>query len=199
MIEIAEDGMTAKAAWYSPGVLSEGRQGQYRSAWIFETYSQDFVKEDGEWRNWHRCLSTDFMVGPEKSWTDSVRAARLPAPGGDEIPRIGGILDRTKSGELRPDQGQNPPTPGTQASAPGQPPQGGPPQRGQGGGPGGGGPGGSFKNLKMVTYQSWTPTTMPQYKPKPPVPYRTFSETFSYVPPMPKEIEEMLLCENLMY
>lgn len=51
----------------------------------------------------------------------------------------------------------------------------------------------------MVAYRSWTPDTLPQYKPKPPVPYRTFNEMFSYVPPMPDDITEMLEREGMMY
>lgn len=30
---------------------------------------------------------------------------------------------------------------------------------------------------------------MPQFKPVPPFPYRTFDETFSYCPPEPEDLE----------
>lgn len=185
VIEIAEDGKTAKGIWYSPGVLSEpaGGGGQHMSAWIYELYASDYVKENGVWREFHRTLSTDFMTGPDKSWTDAYDTSK----GVDEVARIGGILDRTKTGELTSDErgGKVPAQASVQTGGRGAPPQGGQ------GGPGGGMA--SFKDLKMVAYQSWTPTTMPQYNPKPPVPYRTFSETYSYCPPVPEDILEEIL------
>ena len=58
IIEVAEDGQTAKAFWYSPGIVQE--TGMNTSA-IWEAYGADFVKEDGEWKMWHLHMFTDFM------------------------------------------------------------------------------------------------------------------------------------------
>lgn len=60
-------------------------------------------------------------------------------------------------------------------------------------------PQGGFKDIKMVAYRSWTSYTLRQYKPKPPVHYKTFGETFSYVPPMPDDVREGLEREEMMY
>ena len=58
IIEVAEDGMTAKCFWYSPGMICEtGQSGNT----IWEAYGVDFVKEGDEWKMWHLHMFTDFM------------------------------------------------------------------------------------------------------------------------------------------
>ncbi len=58
IIEVAEDGQTAKCFWYSPGMIAE--TGQSANT-IWEAYGVDFVKEDGQWKMWHLHMFTDFM------------------------------------------------------------------------------------------------------------------------------------------
>jgi len=60
IIEVAEDGQTAKAFWYSPGMIMETGQS---AGSIWEIYGVDFVKEDGEWKMWHLHMFTDFGGG----------------------------------------------------------------------------------------------------------------------------------------
>ncbi len=60
IIEIAEDGQTAKGFWYSPGMIKE--TGQNAQA-IWEAYGCDFVKENGVWKIWHLHMYTDFTGG----------------------------------------------------------------------------------------------------------------------------------------
>lgn len=58
IIEVAADGKTAKAFWYSPGMIAEtGQSGNT----IWEAYGVDFVKENGVWKIWHLHMFTDFM------------------------------------------------------------------------------------------------------------------------------------------
>ncbi len=57
IIEVAEDGQTAKGFWYSPGMIKE--TGQTAQA-IWEAYGADFVKEEGGWKLWHLHMYTDF-------------------------------------------------------------------------------------------------------------------------------------------
>ena len=72
MIEVSEDGQTAKGVWMSPGhetvpgLLDGGH-------WVWGRYAADFVKEDGKWKIWHlwfyctlrvRC-GQDYADGPE--------------------------------------------------------------------------------------------------------------------------------------
>ena len=60
IIEVAKDRKTAKAFWYSPGMIAEsGSSGNT----IWEAYGADFVKENGVWKMWHLHMFTDFMGG----------------------------------------------------------------------------------------------------------------------------------------
>lgn len=58
IIEVAQDGQTAKCFWYSPGMIAESGQSANT---IWEAYGVDFVKEDGVWKMWHLHMFTDFM------------------------------------------------------------------------------------------------------------------------------------------
>lgn len=57
IIEVAEDGQTAKCFWYSPGLVAE--TGQKGNA-IWEAYGVDLVKENDQWKIWHLHMFTDF-------------------------------------------------------------------------------------------------------------------------------------------
>jgi hypothetical protein len=78
VIEIAEDGMTAQAVWPTPGVLAEdhGGSGRFMAAWIWENYAQDFAKEEGAWKIWHRIIYTDLFTPPTRSWTSGYEDGR---------------------------------------------------------------------------------------------------------------------------
>jgi hypothetical protein len=128
IIEIAGDGKTAKAMWYSPGQVTEvGADGRPMAMWMWEKYGVDFAKEDGKWKLWHIHMYTDFAVPPGKSWVDP--ASKSDFSFGDTVER--------------------------------------PPEMNA--------------DVEQVTYQEWSPTTVPHLVPMP-VPYYTFSETFSYGP-----------------
>ena len=58
IIEVAKDGKTAKAFWYSPGMIAETGQ---NANTIWEAYGADFVKEGDTWKLWHLHMFTDFM------------------------------------------------------------------------------------------------------------------------------------------
>jgi len=71
IIEIAGDGKTAKAWWYTIG-WSSGAQGDKGTAeWSFERYGIDFVKEDGTWKIWHFHVYNDFDTPYEKNWVQN--------------------------------------------------------------------------------------------------------------------------------
>jgi SnoaL-like domain len=128
VIEVAGDGKTAKAMWYSPGQVTEvGADGRPMAMWMWEKYGVDLIKEDGKWKLWHIHMYTDFAVPPGKSWVDP--ASKSDFSFGDTVER---------PPEMNPD-------------------------------------------VEQVTYKEWSPTTVPQLIPMP-VPYYTFSETFSYGP-----------------
>ena len=60
IIEVAEDGKTAKGFWYSPGMIKETGGG---ASAMWEAYGADFVKEEGGWKLWHLHMYTDFGGG----------------------------------------------------------------------------------------------------------------------------------------
>lgn len=75
IIEIAEDGQTAKGMWYSPGAVGDN--------WMWEQYGVDFKNEDGEWKIWHMHMFADFGVKPGESWN---RDALPNRPANDQRP-----------------------------------------------------------------------------------------------------------------
>lgn len=125
VVEVAEDGKTAKGIWVSPGHLTMVRDEKLRAFWFWERYGVDFVKENGKWKIWHLRVYTDFLTPYEKSWVES---SLEPGP-----PHV------EPEGFPKPNK---PPT--------------------------------------LPAYKEYSPFTVPQYAPRPPEPYKTFSETFSY-------------------
>ena len=53
VIEVADDGKTAKGLWISPGVECPRVPlfgGEHQAAWCWIKYGVDFAKEDGKWK-----------------------------------------------------------------------------------------------------------------------------------------------------
>jgi hypothetical protein len=127
IIEVAEDGETAKGMWYTPGFMTgfDEKTGKWSAAWMYEKYAVDFIKEDGKWKIWHFSVYMDFSCPYEKSWVEASEEQRLA--------------------------GTPPPT------APIKP------------------------DLPPPGYKTYSTRELWQM-PRPPEPYRTFSETFSYGP-----------------
>lgn len=129
IIEVAEDGQTAKGMWYTPAASNSfnEREKKWQAGWMYEKYAVDFIKEDGKWKIWHFNVFCDFGCTFEKSWVDAAEEERLNPRPPMEMPI-----------NVPPDL-----------------------------------PGPGFKEYS--TRRVWQ-------LPKPPEPYRTFSETFSYGP-----------------
>jgi hypothetical protein len=126
VIEVAEDGETAKGVWLSPGHVTFPMNGRLQAYWHWDRYAVDFIKEEGKWKIWHLFVGKDFTTPYEKSWVNSV-------------------LDSESPPQLE--------------EAPGFP----------------------KPNAKSLhSYSEYSPFKVAEYKPRPPEPYRTFSETFSY-------------------
>lgn len=76
VVEVAKDGQTARACWFSPGIdtdPTEDRETGERKGvakWCWIKYGVDFVREDGAWKLWHLtaygCFHCDFY----QSWAD---------------------------------------------------------------------------------------------------------------------------------
>lgn len=64
LIQIAGDGKTAKAMWYSATAkASRDAKGELHSGWSWEKFAVDFIKEDGQWRFWHMLILSDLSLG----------------------------------------------------------------------------------------------------------------------------------------
>ncbi|WP_177198533.1 nuclear transport factor 2 family protein [Novosphingobium sp. CF614] len=111
LIEVAEDGQSAKGFWYTPGVIlstADGKVGEGVNMW--ERYGVDFVREDGHWRFLHIEVITDFaypfggklsdpMPGaPSGDASNSGTEGAAPGPGAEGLV-VPGPTIRRKLGE----------------------------------------------------------------------------------------------------
>jgi len=158
VVEVARDGKTAKGVWYTPGVVGGFDVGNFN--WMFEKYGVDFVREDGVWKIWHMHVYTD-AAWPLNGTITAGSGGGPGSPPGGGAPGAGAPAGARGGppGGVQPPQGERI---GAEASAA-------PPQMG-------GGPTKSMKN-----YDEVSPTTEQKLIPRPPVPYNTWSETWSYV------------------
>jgi len=166
VVEIAEDRQTAKGIWYTPGIVGEYKEdGTNSSQWMWEKYGVDFVRENGKWKVWHMKVYTDFS-----------------APVGEAIGSMAG----------GPPGGGAPPAGGMGAPG-GPPPEGGMPPGtapdkqnagetiGSELGPQGGGAAmANWDYTYKKQYRGWGKDTTVEMVPRPPEPYKTWSETWSY-------------------
>ena len=53
VIEIAEDGLTAKGMWYCRGCYTYLTAGGPMANWEWSSFAVDFINEDGQWKIWH--------------------------------------------------------------------------------------------------------------------------------------------------
>lgn len=89
IIEVAKDGKTAKAVWYTPGVILTGNGVKSEGMDMWERYGVDFIKEDGQWRFLHIEVFTDFAkplgdpltVQSESAATVGTEGAAQQGPG----------------------------------------------------------------------------------------------------------------------
>ena len=133
LIVIADDGLTAKGLFYSPGQVTQTPLGQPTAGWMWERYAIDFIKDGGAWRIWHFNVFTDFSVAPGGDWTKQSVGANIVV----------------QPGEVLPWEDPNAP---------------------------------KF-DIPVETYKSYGIDVVRGENPRIPVPYRSFSETFSYGPP----------------
>lgn len=71
IVEVAEDGLTARGAWISPGhETMRDENSKHQAYWAWCKYGCDFVKEDGNWKIWHLRIYGIFMTPYNKSWVE---------------------------------------------------------------------------------------------------------------------------------
>ncbi len=60
LVELAEDGETAKGLWYSIGNEAMAQaDGTARVQWMLGKVAADFIREEDGWKIWHLVISTD--------------------------------------------------------------------------------------------------------------------------------------------
>lgn len=72
VIEIAQDGLTAKGVWKSPGAetITDPNTGKLTGMWAWTKYACDFIKEEGEWKILHYHVYRIFMTPADMNYTD---------------------------------------------------------------------------------------------------------------------------------
>lgn len=97
VIEVAEDGMSARSSFYTPGIIGRPSTaaGTMRIMVMWERYGQDWVFEDGgfktgQWRILHNMVAEDFTLVPNGSNYAAAEYERFMRTG--EI--IGGMMSQ---------------------------------------------------------------------------------------------------------
>jgi len=158
IIHIAGDGKTAKAYWYTPGFQANIQNGQGNSIWSYEKYAIDFVKEDGAWKIWHFHVYNDWEIPMGKDLAQYVLEQKNSPGGRRGAPgETGGAREGAPAGGAR--EGA-PPAGGTRGFT-----------------------GELAKAYKATVFgEPYSADKVPNNlkSPRPPEPYCTFSDTFSY-------------------
>jgi hypothetical protein len=85
VIEVAEDGKTAKGVWMSLGDITGPRPGdaEISATWAQDMYAIDFIKEDGQWKIWHLSTYVDFYAPYDVGWVNNPYNFFKDRPGGE--------------------------------------------------------------------------------------------------------------------
>ena len=72
IVEIGEDLKTARALYYSTGMLFRriSSSGKQMAVWMLERYGEDYVREDGFWKIVHECVLNDAGGAQDCDWDD---------------------------------------------------------------------------------------------------------------------------------
>ena len=82
VLEIAGDGRTASAVFFSPGVETphpDPETGESECLWCWIKYGVDFIKQDGKWYIWHLSTFGWFMCDYHHSWAEGSETGPGPA------------------------------------------------------------------------------------------------------------------------
>ena len=160
VIHIAEDGMSAKGLWYTPGygMRHDHINGTASVGWMWEKYGGDFIYENGEWRFLRLLICMD---GDPETWCEPPKMFFNPEdfnpdefelpedfapPGGDAAP------DEPDPDDPDGKRGKSPAFGGMFSVPPDEP-----------------GP-----------HQNFSPTRIPSEMPRIPEPFESLETTWSY-------------------
>ncbi len=86
VINVAEDGKTAKGRWYLIMIQAWPVDGEPRSVLGHGVYENEFVKENGKWKFSKMFMSLDFRSPIEGGWVDIPVVSAGRSPLSDEPP-----------------------------------------------------------------------------------------------------------------
>lgn len=86
VIEVAEDGETAKGLWFCLGCDAEVTSRGPEASWTWGYFAGDFIYEDGDWKIWHLQYLNDVDSLCGQSWGKAV----TPYP---ELPEFAPLKD----------------------------------------------------------------------------------------------------------
>lgn len=78
IIEVAEDGATAKAFFYVFGLVTDISERGPISNWVLGSICFDFIREHGQWKIWHVLYLEDIDVPADKKWGDLNAIEQFP-------------------------------------------------------------------------------------------------------------------------
>lgn len=73
LIEVAEDGKTAKGMWLSQGSCMEITAGGPDSIWKMTCYAVDFIKQGDDWKLWHMLVLDEIYSPMGQDWSGDVQ------------------------------------------------------------------------------------------------------------------------------
>lgn len=73
IVQVAEDGRTARGVWLSPGIETYGRSVRFeectgRGFWTYGKVAADFILEEGQWKLWHLRWYLVFRTEYHNDW-----------------------------------------------------------------------------------------------------------------------------------
>jgi len=71
VIEVAEDGQTARGVWISPGFETSAENGIPQGCWAWSKYGVDFIREGDDWKFWKMKVYPLLKAPYDTCWTDA--------------------------------------------------------------------------------------------------------------------------------
>lgn len=97
IIEIADDGQTAKGFFYVFGLVTDITVRGPISNWVLGSCCFDFIREDGVWKIWHVLYLEDVNTPAGKKWGDPKAVEAFP-----EMPEFAAMADVAVAGPNEP-------------------------------------------------------------------------------------------------
>lgn len=78
IIEVAQDGETARAVWWSPGAGSLTGKGEPQAVWMWGDFAVDFIRINEQWKIWHLHYFRLILCDYHKGWVEDTSMINRP-------------------------------------------------------------------------------------------------------------------------